>query len=87
MITLKKKGPGRPFKPERNHKSTSQLHEKHYQRQVGVQEKLYSGSFVRFITQFLSILLRSLYVKPSVTYKTYKKTAIIEFWKHTHLPI
>jgi hypothetical protein len=56
-------------------------------RQVGMQEKLYSSSFERFITPSLSILLRSFYVKLSATNKTYKKTVMIKFWKHAPLPI
>ncbi len=50
-------------------------------------EKLYSGSFEHVNTQFPSILQRLLSVKSYVTHKTYKRTSIIKFWKHTHLPM
>jgi hypothetical protein len=49
------------------------LHKKRCQGHVGVLKKLYSGSFQRFIAQFLSILQRSPNVKFPVTYKTYRK--------------
>jgi hypothetical protein len=38
-------------------------------------------------THFPSILQRLLSLKSYVTPKTYKRTAIIKFWKHTHLPM
>jgi hypothetical protein len=54
---------------------------------VGVLEKLYSGSFEHFATQFPIVLQRSTEVKSYVTHKTYERTAMMKFWKHTHLPI
>ena len=50
-------------------------------------EKLYSGSFDRSTTQSQRILQSSLYVNSHVTHNTYKRTAIIKFWKHIYLPI
>jgi len=63
------------------------LHKRLGQKQVGVLEKLYSGSFERFTTQFPSILQWSPKVKACATHKIYRSPAIIKFWRHTHLPI
>lgn len=48
--------------------------------------KLYSGSFKDFNAPSLSILQSPLQAQSYMTYKIYKNTAIIKFWRHTYLP-
>ena len=57
------------------------------ERQVGVLNKLYSGTFDGKTTQFQRISQSALYLNSCVTHNTYKRTAIIKFWKHIYLPI
>ena len=46
-----------------------QLHKRHCQRQVGVLEELYSGTFYRITTRFPNTLQRSPEVKSQVPHK------------------